>query len=489
MGTTYIWMISLVLLCMLHEGSCEQPINITFGDVTQVIMFERQEETVNVSVVSYDGNDVISVYFESENLYTFEVVNKTFARFEINPETIFPMTFAVTVKGRHIGISELRVLVAALGSDSSEQVASLVVKIKVGNAISQVILQYVFYAPIISALFMMGATMDVEAIAGCFKHPLPIFIGFFCQFVVMPALSLGIVKLVGLDGSYALGLLLLGCSPSGKTSNDLTVLLDADYVLSITMTACSTTLALAMMPLNIFIYTRFLTEANIETPYAQIAMQIAILMTPVLLGILLKYKFPQVKEKVLKILKPVLVIIMLASAAMTMYYSWYIFLSPPTVYLAAFLLPFCGGILGGLIAKLSQLPNAKVIAVSMETGVQNGLFTSLVLRVVYPSPEADLATAVPSLAFFSMLFIGILIIISRMVFNRFFSRKDAEDTQDIIQRHEAEDDSVEDHNGKGIELTSINMLDQEEVMTEDNNNDSAGNKTFPHDVGDINGRI
>ncbi|XP_041461680.1 ileal sodium/bile acid cotransporter-like [Lytechinus variegatus] len=312
--------------------------------------------------------------------------------------------------------------------------------------------------------------MDLEEIASCFKHPIPIFVGFFCQFAIMPALSLGIVKMFGLDTGYALGLLLLGCCPGGKISNDLTILLDADYTLSVTMTACSTALALATMPLNIFIYTRFLIQSeNIETPYGQIAMQIAILMTPILLGMLLKYKLPSIKDKVLKILKPIVAVVMLASAGLLIPFTLYIFLSPLYVYLAAFLLPVCGAFLGGFIAKLLQLPNNKVVAISMETGVQNGLFALVVLRAVYPSPEADLASSAPTLSFLSMLLIGIVLVIGKIVYTRFVKRKQGEDTENIIKIESDDQGKGKEENGKAVVLTSINTLDDDQIICKNNN--------------------
>nr|XP_054753745.1 ileal sodium/bile acid cotransporter-like [Lytechinus pictus] len=479
MGATPLCTSIGVLLCILHAGLGElQPINITFGDVTQVVMFEGQDEIINVSVVSYDGDGTVSIFFDSENSYTFEVMNQTFVRLEINNDSHFPVTAQVTLKGRHIGISNLRVFMSAVGSTNSTQFASLIVKVNVGNFLIQGILQYIFYIPLVCLFFMMGASMDLEEIAICFKHPIPIFVGFFCQFVVMPALSLGIVKMFGLDTGYALGLLLLGCCPGGKISNDLTILLDADYTLSVTMTACSTALALATMPLNIFIYTRFLIQSeNIETPYGQIAMQIAILMTPILLGILLKYKLPSIKDKVLKILKPIVAVVMLASAGLLIPFTLYIFLSPLYVYLAASLLPVCGAFLGGFIAKLLQLPNDKVVAISMETGVQNGLFAIVVLRAVYPSPEADLATSAPTLSFLSMLLFGIALVIGKIVYTRFVNRKQGEDTENIIKVESDDQDKGKEENGKAIVLTSVNTLDEDQVLCENNNN--LGGIGFP----------
>ncbi|PIK52570.1 putative ileal sodium/bile acid cotransporter [Apostichopus japonicus] len=75
-----------------------------------------------------------------------------------------------------------------------------------------------------------------------------------CQFVIMPFTAWSLAKLFQIEGAAAVGLVLDGSCPGGTNSNLFSVLLDVDFVLSITMTFFSTVLALAMMPLNLLIY-------------------------------------------------------------------------------------------------------------------------------------------------------------------------------------------------------------------------------------------
>uniref|UniRef100_A0A914PWL4 Uncharacterized protein n=1 Tax=Panagrolaimus davidi TaxID=227884 RepID=A0A914PWL4_9BILA len=75
------------------------------------------------------------------------------------------------------------------------------------------------------------------------KSPISPLIGCFSQFILMPllayAISITILLPLGLN-SFALGLFVTGCSPSGGASNFWTLLLEGNVNLSITMTFLST---------------------------------------------------------------------------------------------------------------------------------------------------------------------------------------------------------------------------------------------------------
>ena len=58
------------------------------------------------------------------------------------------------------------------------------------------------------------------------------------------------------------------------------------------MTTLSTTLAMGMMPLNLFIYSRSWTGESAVIPYGNIAIALALILVPVALGMLIKYKKP-----------------------------------------------------------------------------------------------------------------------------------------------------------------------------------------------------
>jgi predicted Na+-dependent transporter len=68
-------------------------------------------------------------------------------------------------------------------------------------------------------VFGMSATVDI----GCMKHQLrnksAIMLGVFCQFILMPFLGFLVVKLLQLEPSLGITLLVVTSSPGGSYSN------------------------------------------------------------------------------------------------------------------------------------------------------------------------------------------------------------------------------------------------------------------------------
>ncbi|MEQ2249598.1 hypothetical protein ILYODFUR_031001, partial [Ilyodon furcidens] len=67
------------------------------------------------------------------------------------------------------------------------------------------------------------------------------------------------------------------------------------------MTACSSILALGMMPLCLFIYTSVWTSSDsIKIPFDSIGITLAGLLIPIAVGIFVKSKWPHIAKKILK---------------------------------------------------------------------------------------------------------------------------------------------------------------------------------------------
>ena len=100
----------------------------------------------------------------------------------------------------------------------------------------------------------MGATLegkhirDVSPNPGCFtdSHPSS----------ADASIATGLALALGLPNEPALGLLIVGCTPGGTTSNLFAYFAKADVALSIAMTAISTVVAVVAMPGVLWLYGR-----------------------------------------------------------------------------------------------------------------------------------------------------------------------------------------------------------------------------------------
>ncbi|KAF8782651.1 Sodium/bile acid cotransporter like protein [Argiope bruennichi] len=164
--------------------------------------------------------------------------------------------------------------------------------------------------------------------------------------VVKAVLKKPIAPSIGFVSQYAvmplLGLFTFGCSPGGGASNMWTVLLNGNLNLSLTMTFISNLAALGMMPLWLFTLGRSLfSEIATEVPFKNILLSLVSMLIPLAIGLAFQKWLPRVAKFCRKILAP------------------------------------------------------DIIAVAVETGVQNTGIAIVLLGFSLEQPEADLAAVVP----------------------------------------------------------------------------------------------
>eukprot|EP00057_Strongylocentrotus_purpuratus_P035099 XP_797694.4 PREDICTED: ileal sodium/bile acid cotransporter [Strongylocentrotus purpuratus] len=417
-------------------------INTTFG-TDAIYIFEDEEIEVNFTVLYYYGVETVTITFESESDFYYEIVNASDVEFVFTSSDEYPKTMKFNLRGRHISISEMSILMTV--DEYVFNIGTVTVKTSLIPNPIYTIVNYLMLAVIIVSFVTMGTTIDLKLIWERLRRPWAVLIGMLCQFFIMPALAFGLAKALSLDNASAIGLVLDGSCPGGYLSNSLSVILDADYVLSLTMTFCSNILAMGMMPLNLFIYTTRLTDDNesLSTPFGEIAIQLVLLIIPIGIGMLIRYKWPKLQDKAMKLLKPISTIVLAITLATSLPFQLYIFDAPWNVYLAAFLLPLCGALCGSLIAKITCIkPNAAIVTISLETGVQNALMANSIIALFYPHPEAELAARVPFLIFLMTLFEGILIAAIYLPYKRFC--KKPEDGADDEEKKKIKDEKMKE---------------------------------------------
>ncbi|MEM9512882.1 MAG: bile acid:sodium symporter family protein, partial [Cyanobacteria bacterium P01_E01_bin.48] len=98
-------------------------------------------------------------------------------------------------------------------------------------------------------MFGMGAVMSWRDFAAVAKQPWGVVIGIVCQFTIMPLVGWSLAGVAGLPPEIAAGIILVGCSPSGLSSNVISYIAKANVPLSITLTSVATLIAPFVTPL------------------------------------------------------------------------------------------------------------------------------------------------------------------------------------------------------------------------------------------------
>ena len=154
----------------------------------------------------------------------------------------------------------------------------------------------------------------------------------------------------------------------------------------------------AMMPLWLLTLGQLMVQedGDVQIPFIRIIISLMAIIVPLSIGILIGRFRPPVARQIGRLLKPILLIITPFMIAIGVYTNLFIFrLITPMFVLAGCSLPYLGFLFGGLMATLLRQPLRRVVAITIETGIQNVGLGIMVLKYSLPQPEADLAMVGP----------------------------------------------------------------------------------------------
>nr|XP_005998625.1 PREDICTED: sodium/bile acid cotransporter 4 [Latimeria chalumnae] len=234
----------------------------------------------------------------------------------------------------------------------------------------------------------LGCTVEISQMGQHIRRPTGVLLALLSQFAIMPLVAFLMALIFALDEVAAVAVLLCGCCPGGNLSNIMSLLVNGEMNLSIIMTTSSTILALFLMPLCLWIYSR----AWINTPIVQLLPFGAIILTlcstliPIGLGVFIRYKYNRAADLILKVSLWSLLITMviLFTLTGTMLGPELLATISPSVYVVALFLPLAGFASGYGLATLFNLPPNCKRTVSLETGCQNVQLCTAILKLAFP---------------------------------------------------------------------------------------------------------
>jgi len=133
-------------------------------------------------------------------------------------------------------------------------------------------------------VFGMSATVDVGSLREQLGNVKGIFTGIFLQFFVLPFLGFLTVKVLKLDDTMGITLLVVTSSPGGSYSNWWCSMFNADLALSVTMTTISTFLSMVMLPVNLILYANHSYDAAVVEKLDWNALFVALVIVMTAIG-------------------------------------------------------------------------------------------------------------------------------------------------------------------------------------------------------------
>ena len=255
-------------------------------------------------------------------------------------------------------------------------------------------------APFALALIMFGLGLGLTTtdFSRVIKNPKDFFVGFVSQLILLPIVALGLVFLLNLPTTIAIGLMIIAAAPGGVTSNILTKFANGDVALSVTLTAVTSFVCILSVPFVV------INSANIigvsissDISITKVALKMALVVTvPVLFGMIIRKMFSNfILSKINLIDKLSGILFVIVFTAIYIEERNNILAYILQAGLAVLILNIVMMTLAFLIAKkfTSGISQQKCIAI--EGGLQNGTVAVFIATLIFD----DVAFIIPTAAY------------------------------------------------------------------------------------------
>lgn len=244
------------------------------------------------------------------------------------------------------------------------------------------------------AVMMFGAALELrlDDFRRVARRPAGLLAGFTAQALLTPAATCLLTIVLDVDPALALGMMLVAACPSGALSNVLTWRARGTVALSVALTTLSSLAATILTPLNFALYaglnpsTRALLQ-TIGIPAAGILAQTALVLAlPVMLGMLLAARAPQLAARVQGPLRSLSAVALFAFVGGAFWENRGLFVSRFDDFFWLVVGQNAMALLiGALVARVARLSEADRRAVTIEVGIHNSALGLVILVTFFPA--------------------------------------------------------------------------------------------------------
>lgn len=241
-------------------------------------------------------------------------------------------------------------------------------------------------------MFGMGLTLTAADFREVLRRPRDVAIGVVGHYLIMPGIAYALAIGLDLPPDIAIGVILVGCCPSGTASNVMTFLAKGDVALGVSIASVSTLIAPLATPALVSLLAGKWMSIRSDSLFMDI---VQVVIIPIALGLLARTLFRKQADASVKALPLISTIVIVFIIAIIVALNQPKLMTNGLLILTAVVLHnLLGFALGYLFAKAFGMNLAKRKAVTLETGMQNsGLGAAL--AAAHFSPLA----AVPSALF------------------------------------------------------------------------------------------
>ncbi|MGE5469371.1 MAG: bile acid:sodium symporter family protein [Bacteroidota bacterium] len=239
-------------------------------------------------------------------------------------------------------------------------------------------------------MFSLGISLQPADFVRVFSRPRAIAIGLLMQIVALPLLAFALLKIFGLGGEMAVGVMILAACPGGISAGLLTLLAGGETALSISLTALTSLGVLITLPVTVGLALEHFAgaAAPLHLPVMRSGGGIFLItILPVLLGMALRQwrqRLTLCLEKPLAQLSTGLFILIVVGTFISQRDVILLHLAALGPLLLTLNLAIMG--LGFAAAGLGNLNHQGRIAIAMECGLHNAALGIFVATTLLQAP-------------------------------------------------------------------------------------------------------
>ncbi len=253
-------------------------------------------------------------------------------------------------------------------------------------------------------MFGVALNIKLDHFTNLLKNPKSAVIGFVSQTFLLPAFTFLLVIIINPAPTIALGMIMVAACPGGNISNFISSMAKGNVALAVSLTAISTMAAIFFTPFNFSFwgnhYIQFYNAHGaaglvrpLEIDIYQMFQTVFILLgIPVVTGLIVQHKFPQLTEKIKKpINKGSLIFFVVMVISMLMANISQFMISIQLVFFFVLLQNGLAMLTGYFFSALFKRSIRDRRTIAIETGIHNsGLALALLFNPKIFPPEMEL---------------------------------------------------------------------------------------------------
>ena len=224
-------------------------------------------------------------------------------------------------------------------------------------------------------MFSLGLSLRPQDFGVAFQQPKALIAGVISQILLLPLIAFVLLKIFGVQGDFALGIMILSCCPGGITSSLVTKLSRGDVALSISYTALASLVTAATLPVVLSLTAPILIpQQDVGLSILPLSLKVFSLATlPVLLGVAIRQWTPKFAVRWQLPSSQLANGLFIAVLIGVLIGQWDVFIAYlPVLGPVLLLLNLIMLIIGLAVGHLLSLKKSQITSLSVEAGFQNG---------------------------------------------------------------------------------------------------------------------